>query len=172
MARPQSTDFPSSYSAYVSLVPEEEIVPVMTSELGRTSALLSGVSDRDASICHPPFTWTLKQVVGHLIDTERIFAYRALCFARGDIKPLPGFDESHYAQTAGSDERPLIDLAAEFEAVRKANLCLFRSLSTPNWLNRGLANGNEITVLALAYAIVGHERHHTAILRRRLARAD
>ncbi len=95
--------------------------------------LLSGVAERDASVCHPPYTWTIKQVVGHLTDTERIFGYRALRFARGDATPLPGFDENHYAQVAESDQRPLAALAAEFEAVRKSHLCLFENLPAHAW---------------------------------------
>ena len=132
-------------------------------------ALLSGVADKDASVCHLPYTWTIKQVVGHLTDCERVFGYRALRFARGDRTPLPGFDENNYARFAESDQRSLHDLAAEFEAVRKSHLYLFHNLPPDAWKQRGSANGNDVSVRALAYVIVGHERHHTAILRQRLA---
>ena len=128
MARPEPSEYASQYGEYVALVPEDDIVSAMRAELGRTLAFLSGIADRDATICHPPYTWTIKQVVGHLTDCERIFGYRALCFARGDTMPLPGFDENNYAQSAGSDQRPLADLAAEFEAVRKSHICLFQNI--------------------------------------------
>jgi DinB superfamily len=170
MARPETTEYASHYGPYVTLVPEDDIVAAMKTEIAQTLAFLSAVADRDASICHPPYTWTIKQVVGHLIDTERIFGYRALRFARGDTTPLPGFDENRYAEVAGSDQRPLVALANEFEAVRKSHLWLFQSLPASAWKKRGIANANEpISVRAIAFVIVGHERHHTTILRRRLA---
>jgi catechol 2,3-dioxygenase-like lactoylglutathione lyase family enzyme len=169
MARPGPTEHAPYYSQYIALVPEEDIIAAMRSELDRTVTLLSGVAASDASVCHAPYTWTINQVVGHLIDTERIFGYRALRFARGDATPLPGFDETSYAQSAASDQRPLDDLAAEFEAVRNSHLHLFGGLPANAWKERGTANGVEISVLALAFIIVGHERHHAAIVRQRLS---
>jgi hypothetical protein len=168
MARPETNEYTSSYGNYVKLVSEDDIVAAMRSELVKTLALLNGVADRDASVCHPPYTWTIKQVVGHLNDCERVFGYRALRFARGDTTPLPGFDENNYARFAESDQRPLSDLAAEFEALRSSHLWFFQNLPATAWMQRGSANNNEVSVRALAYTIVGHERHHTAILRRRL----
>ncbi len=169
MAVPQASEYASNYAEYVALAPEVDILAAMKFELDRTVALLSGVTDRDSSVCHPPYTWTIKQVVGHLADTERIFGYRALRFARGDMTPLPGFDENHYAQSARSDQRPLRDLTAEFEALRTSHIALFQNLPADAWDQRGIASGSEISVRAIAYVIVGHERHHTAIIRERLA---
>jgi DinB superfamily len=169
MPRPGPVDYAPHYGEYVALVPEDDILAAMRSQLSQTLVLLSGVADRDASVCHAPYTWTIKQVVGHVTDTERIFGYRALRFARGDATPLPGFDENRYAQLADSDRRPLAALATEFEAVRKSHLCLFENLSATAWKQRGTANGDNVSVHAIAYIIVGHERHHTAILRQRLA---
>jgi hypothetical protein len=168
MARPETTEYAPHYGTYVSLVPEDDILAAMRSELARTLTFLSGVAEQEASVCHPPYTWTIKQVVGHLIDCERIFGYRALRFARADSAPLPGFDENHYAQVAESDRRPLATLAAELDAVRKSHLCLFENLPAQAWTQRGIANDNEMSVRAIAYAIVGHERHHMSILRQRL----
>ena len=169
MARPETSEYATYYGTYLAHVPEDDVLAAMRLELDRTIALLSGVADRDASVCHPPYTWTIKQVVGHLIDTERVFGYRALRFARADATPLPGFDENHYARFAESDQRLHGELAREFEAVRRSNLFLFQHLPATAWSRHGIANGNEITVRALAYIIVGHERHHTSILRQRLA---
>ena len=168
MARPDTTEYAPQYGQYLALVPEDDILAAMRSEIGRTMTFLSGVAERDASVCHAPYTWTIKQVVGHLIDCERIFGYRALRFARGDSTPLPGFDENPYVQSAESDQRPLATLGAELEAVRKSHLCLFENLPAHAWTRRGIANDNEMSVRAIAYAIVGHERHHMSILRQRL----
>jgi hypothetical protein len=156
----------------VDLVPEGDIVAAMRSEVARTLELLDGVTEEVASVCHPPYTWTTKQVVGHLIDAERIFGYRALRFGRGDATPLPGFDENAYVQAANFDQCLVGDLAAEFQAVRQSSLSLFQNLSPARWSQRGHANGQDLSVRALAYIIVGHERHHVAILRQRLARSS
>jgi len=170
MARPEPSEYAPYHNNYVALVPEEDVKAALESQLGETLAVLSGIAEKDATVCHPPYTWTIKQVVGHLVDTERIFGYRALRFARGDCTPLPGFDEHIYAQTANSDRRSLADLAAELGAVRKSHLLLFQSLPSSVWHLRGIANDNEVSVRALAYIIVGHERHHTNIVRDRLSR--
>jgi hypothetical protein len=169
MARPEPSEYASHYGTYVALVPEVDIFAAMRSELAQTMALLKRIADQEATVCHPPYTWTIKQVVGHLTDCERIFGYRALRFARGDATPLPGFDENTYARAAESDRRPLGDLAAEFEALRNSHLWLFQNLPATAWMKRGNSNSDEVSVRAIAYIIVGHERHHTAILRRRLA---
>jgi hypothetical protein len=169
MPRPHPSEYASSYGPYLALVPEEDILAAMASELARTLALLGAVPDEVARVCHPPHTWTTKQVVGHLADSERIFGYRALCVARGDSTSLPGFDENAYAQAGDFDQCSLSDLVAEFQAVRQSCLCLFKNLSATRWSQHGTANGNDVSVRALAYIIVGHERHHTAILRQRLS---
>jgi hypothetical protein len=170
MARPDLDEYASFYVNYVALVPEEDILAALRSESAATRAFLDGVPEDQAGRKHPPYTWTVREVVGHLIDTERIFGYRALRIARGDETPLAGFDENAYAVAAESDRRPLADLAAEFEAVRLANLAFFAGLPEAAWSRRGVANGNPVSVRALAYMLVGHERHHGTILRRRLAK--
>ena len=170
MARPDPSEYAAYYETYVKLVPEEDILEAMRSELASTVEFLTSVSDREASICHPPYTWTAKQVVGHLTDAERIFGYRALRIARGDSTPLPGFDENAYVQTAQFDQHAVLDLVAEFQTVRQSQLSLFENLPTAAWNRRGIASGDQVSVRALAYIIVGHERHHTAILRQRLSR--
>ncbi len=156
MARPDSTEYAPYYTKYVELVPEDDIVTAMRSQLGETIALLEHVSEREACLHHHPYTWSIKDVVGHLTDSERVFAYRALRFARGDSTPLPGFDENSYVQVAQFDQQPLGDLLAGFEVVRRSSICLFQGLSDVAWSRRGIANGNDVTVLGLAYIIVGH----------------
>jgi hypothetical protein len=169
MVRPDSTEYAPDYTRYVDLAPEEDIVSAMRSQLGETVDLLKRISEREAHVHHPPYAWSIKDVVGHVTDSERIFSYRALRFARHDSTPLPGFDENPYVKVAQFDDQPLGDLVAGFEAVRQSSICLFRSLNDLAWRRRGIANGKDVSVRALAYIIVGHERHHMTIVRRRLA---
>ena len=168
MARPDRSEYAAYYEKYVALVPEEDIVEAMRSELASTVEFLSGVSEPDASVCHAPYTWTAKQVVGHITDAERIFGYRALRIARGDFTPLPGFDENAYVEAAQFDNHTLVDLVTEFQSVRQAQLNLFQHLPPSVWKRQGIANNDGVSVRGLAYIIVGHERHHLAILCRRL----
>jgi DinB superfamily len=172
MARPDASEFASAYAQYIALVPEGDIMLVVKSSTASTLALLAGIADTDAHVCHPPYTWTIAQVVGHLIDCERVFGYRALRFARADSTPLPGFDENTYAQSAAHDHIPLGSLVSEFEHLRRSHLAFFEHLPQEAWSRRGTANNAEVSVRALAYILVGHERHHVAILRKRLARAE
>jgi len=171
MPRPDPSEYAPYYERYVALVPEHEILTSMRSDLAETVSFLSGVPEEESCLRHPPYTWSVKEVVGHLTDSERIFGYRALRFARDDSTPLPGFDENSYARVAEFDRQPLRDLLAEFEAVRRSHLSLFGNLTDVAWTRRGTANGNGVSVRALAYIIVGHQRHHVAILRRRLSQA-
>jgi uncharacterized damage-inducible protein DinB len=117
---------------------------------------------------HPPYAWTIKQVISHLIDGERIFAYRLLRIARGDTTPLPGFDENEYAKTARTDQLKLGDLVNEFETVREATLSLLHNLPEEAWTRTGTANGFAVSARALAWIMVGHVNHHIVIIRKRL----
>jgi hypothetical protein len=171
IGRPDAAEYASFYAAYVGLVPEEDILGVLEAQLNDAVALLRGTSEDQANTRHPPYTWSVKEVVGHVTDTERVFGYRALRFARGDSTPLPGFDENSFAKTAGCDSWPLAELLAEFEAVRRSNLWLLRHLDATAWRRSGVANNNPVSVRALAYIIAGHSRHHQAILRKRLSQS-
>ncbi len=111
--------------------------------------------------------WTLKEVIGHMMDSERIFSYRALSIARGEKKLLPGFDENQYVLNGKFNERPLYDLTYEFRLIRESTLLLFRGFSSSILQNRGNANGSEITVLAIMYILGGHEKHHMNVLEER-----
>ncbi len=165
--RPAKDEFAPYYSMYIDLVPEGDIVGILSHQLEETLALLRGVSEEKAGFRYAPDKWSIKELIGHLNDTERIMAYRALRFARNDQKPLSGFEQDDYVSAAMSDKSSLADLASELEHVRKANIFLFRQLSNEAWQRRGLANDKEISVRALAYIIAGHERHHIEILRSR-----
>jgi DinB superfamily len=168
MPRPDPTEYAPDHGKYVALVPEDDVLAALEQELGATLALLRSVPEGQDCVRHPPYTWSTKEVVGHLTDCERVFGYRALRIARADATPLAGFDENAYARAADFDRHPLAELAAEFEAVRRSHLWLFRHQPEEAWARHGVANSSGVSVRAVAYILVGHERHHTAILRRRL----
>lgn len=165
--RPQDNEYASHYARYIQHVPDGDIVEMLEHQIADTLALLGGVSAERADHRYAPDKWSIKEVVGHVSDAERVFAYRALRFARNDQTPLPPFDENEFVRNAGFDRRTLPDLAAELEAVRRASVCLFRSLSDEELVRRGVASGHEITPRALAFIIAGHERHHAKLLRER-----
>jgi hypothetical protein len=169
MQRPETTEYAAFFGTYIDLVPEADILPAMHDQLPEVLGFLRGVPEAQANVCHPPYTWTVKEVVGHLTDGERVFGYRALRFARGDTAPLAAFDENPYVKAAAYARLALADVVSEYEAARRSNLWLFRNLPDTAWARSGTAGGNPVTVRALAYIIVGHTRHHTAILRKRLA---
>jgi len=168
MPRPAAGDFAPYYAKYIDLLPEDNILGVLTKQLDEFLALMRPVSEETGNVIHPPYTWSVKQVVGHLTDCERVFGYRALRFARGDTTPLPGFEENDYARTGGFDRLRLADLVSEFEAVRRSHLWFFRNLPAEAWDRAGMANNSRVTVRALAYILAGHVRHHGTILRKRL----
>jgi hypothetical protein len=171
MSRPDATDYAGAFEGYVSLVPEDDILATLRNELSSSLPFLRGIPESEAGKLHPPYTWTARQVVGHLIDSERIFAYRALRIGRGDPTPLAGFDENPYVQAGEFDRLPLADLVAEFETVRQGSQRLFEHFPAEAWKRKGMSNNGLISVRALAYIIIGHERHHLTILRRRMAHA-
>jgi len=167
ITRPDSTEYAQYFDKYISLVPEGEIVVTLSNQIEGTLSLIRGLSKDQGDLRYAPGKWSVKEVIGHLIDAERIFAYRALRFARNDATPLSGFDENSYVDNAGFGSRSLADLAEEFEHTRKSNVYLFKHLDGDSWLRRGAANNNEASVGALAYIIAGHELHHVGILRSR-----
>jgi hypothetical protein len=165
--RPQAGEFASYYSRYVDLATEDDIVAALDAQSHETATLLGGISEQQAARRYEPDKWSVKQLVGHVIDAERVFAYRALCIARGDTTPLPGFEQDPYVANAASDDRPIADLVEEFATVRKGNVMMLRALTEEAWNRVGTASDNQITVRALAFILLGHERHHVRILRDR-----
>ena len=172
MARPDASEYAPPYEKYISQVPEEDILSALRSEPAGPLSFLTNLPESQACVCHPPYTWTVKQVVGHLTDCERVFGYRALRFARGGSTSLPGFDENVYAKAAPLDGIPLGDLVTEFADLRRSHVAFFEHLSEDAWRCRGTANNATVSVRALAYILVGHERHHAAILRNRLSNVN
>ena len=167
MNRPDSTEYAPYFEKYVFQVADGEIVVTLGRQIESTLSLIRGLSEAQGDHRYAPGKWSVKEVIGHLIDAERIFAYRAMRFARKDATPLAGFDENSYVENASFGSRTLADLAEEFEHTRKSHLYLFKHLDSDAGLRRGHANNNEATVRALAYMIAGHELHHVDILRTR-----
>jgi uncharacterized damage-inducible protein DinB len=166
-ARPDTSEYAPFYHGYVMAVPEGDVVELLRSGGHELLEVIRRIPEERGGHRYGPDKWTIREVVGHLIDAERIFAYRALRFARGDQTMLPGFDENEFVKTAGSDQRTLSDLARELEAVRESTALLFESLPDDAWIRKGSANGKEMSVRALAYVAAGHPRHHLRILRER-----
>jgi hypothetical protein len=165
--RPDHTEYAPYYERYVSLVPEGDIASILEQQLEETLSLLASISETKAMHRYAAGKWSIKELVGHIIDGERIFAYRALRFARNDSNPLPGFEQDDYIRNAEFDSRTLADLVEEFNHLRRANIYLFKSLSSEAWHRRGIASENEVSVRALAYIMAGHITHHLEVLRSR-----
>ena len=165
--RPDRTEYDPYFSKYIDPVPDGDIVTILKSQIDNTLALLRNVSEEKAGEAYAPGKWSIKEVVGHLIDTERIFAYRALRIARNDRTPLAGFEQDDYVAATNFNARTLASLIEELSAVRSANIHLFKHFTEAEWLRRGTANQKEITTRALAYNIAGHEMHHVGILQSR-----
>jgi uncharacterized damage-inducible protein DinB len=165
--RPQAHEHDPYYSRYIDLVPQGNIVSILETQIGDTVALFDGVGEERAGASYEPGKWTVKEVVGHLSDTERIMAYRALRIARGDRRPIEGFDQDPYVRNANFGRHTLRTLVDELQIVRQASLALLRSLDAGDWTRRGTANNAEVTPRALAFIMAGHELHHRRILKDR-----
>jgi hypothetical protein len=165
--RPGATEYDPYYSRYIERVPEGDVLGTLGWQMGDTLAFIRGLPESAGDSRYAPGKWSVKEVIGHIADTERIMAYRALRIARGDTTPLAGFEQDDYVRAANFDRRPLAALASEFESVRNATLSFFRSLDEAALVRRGVANSVEVTPRALAYIIAGHERHHVDVLRTR-----
>ena len=169
---PAPKEYADYYGRYVALVSGRDILACLADELNETRQVLGRVPPELESHRYDEGKWTVRDIVGHLIDTERVFAYRAMSFARGDVGPLPGMDQDEWARTAQADATPLPDLSREFAQVRASTIALFSRLDSTALAQTGLASGVEFTVRALAYIIAGHEIHHRTILEERYRLAD
>lgn len=165
--RPIKSEYDPYYERYIKLVPEEDILITLDQQLSETQILLRSISEQHGSFRYEPGKWSVKEVLGHLIDSERIMSYRALRIARGDRTPIPGFEQDDYVKNGAFDERSVPSLGREFEQVRRSTISLFRNLEPEAWERRGTANNVEVSVRALAYIVAGHELHHKALLKDR-----
>ena len=164
--RPAKNDYASYYETYISKV-DDDVLSQLENQLKETQSFLATIPKEKENYCYAEGKWTIKEVVGHIIDTERVMAYRALCISRGEKQSLPGFDQDDYIKTSDFNKRKLSDLAEELMLVRRSNLLMFKSFDENKLLKRGLANNKEVTVLALMFICAGHEKHHMNILKER-----
>ena len=155
------------FGTYIDKVPDGDVVSVLETGIGTTRKLLGSVSEERGGYRYAEGKWSLKEVIGHMSDTERIFTYRLLTFARGDAGPQPGFDETSYTPAQESDRVPLAWLLDEFVAVRAATLALLKVLPPESWERKGVASEHPLSVRASAWIIAGHEIHHRRVLEER-----
>jgi len=165
--RPQPTEYAPYHETYVGKVSADDILSFLQQQLDSMTVLMKSIDEVTGNHRYEPGKWSVKEVLGHITDSERVFAYRALVFARGDKTPLPGFDQDTWATHANYVNLPVRDIAAEFEFVRRSTIALFRHLDTEAWGRQGTANNKEITTRAVAYIIGGHTQHHLDILNAR-----
>ena len=164
IARPEPDEYSPYHVRYISLVPGNDILGTLEAQRRQTLILLSGRDDKEGDFRYAPGKWSVKEVLGHVCDAERIFTYRALRISRADRTPIEGFEQDDYVRNGPFANRPIAELIEDYIAVRRATLTLFRNLDEQAWTRRGIANGNEVSVRALAYMIAGHEVHHRRIL--------
>jgi len=167
IARPAPTEYVPHFARYIDLVPDGDVLDLLRRQVDETASLVGKLSDRDADYRYAEGKWSIKEVVGHIADTERIFVYRALCFARREAAGLPGFDENAYVRHANFSARSLKDLLSDLRTARAATVSFLSGLDEEALMRRGTANQREYTVRAIAYIIAGHERHHAGIVAER-----
>lgn len=165
--RPNPGDYNPYYETYIKEVEGDDILKILNEQNKQTQEVLNSFSELRGNYRYADGKWTVKEVVGHLLDTERVFAYRALCIARGEKKSLPGFEQDDYVREGNFNSRNLPDLNYEFRLLRESNLLTFRSFSEDMLNKRGTANESPVTVRAILWIIAGHEKHHVNILRER-----
>lgn len=165
--RPSKGDYGDYYQKYIDLVPGDDIFRVLVEQNVESQNVLNSFSESKGNHSYAEGKWTVKEVIGHMMDVERIFAYRALCIARGDFNPLPSMDQDAYVKNGNFNKRQLFDLNYEYRLVRESNILLFGSFDKSVLTNRGIASGYEVTVLALMWMTAGHEKHHLNVLMER-----
>ena len=166
---PDRSEYAEYYGTYIDRVPDGNITEYLDSQIAEFRKVLDSIDESTASVLHEPYTWTIKQVVGHLIDAERVFGYRALRFASGDTRPIIGMEQNPWVDNSDYNTPTLAQLTEELEHSRRANLCFFRRIKPEAWDRKAAADGNDMTVRALAYCLVGHIIHHLEIIKSRVA---
>ena len=165
--RPVPGEFDPFYQAYIDRVTSESIMDALEEQRYEIMGFLGSLDKSTAEYSYEPEKWTIKEVLGHIVDTERVFATRALCFARRETKPLPGFEQDDYVREGGFEHRSLASLTREFEAVRQSTESLFSGFDQAQWECSGTANDARMSVRAVAYIVVGHASHHMSVIRER-----
>jgi len=167
MTRPEKTEYDPYYEKYVSLVPDTDIVAALAAQPTELQDIFIALPEEKGTYAYAEGKWSLKEVISHLIDAERIFAYRALRISRGDETPIEGFEQDGYIENSHANDRSFGDLLEEFNLLRRANLLLFNNLRDDGWSRLGTASGAGVSVRALAHIMAGHVLHHVNVLRER-----
>lgn len=167
MRRPEKNEYGEWYAGYVSSITETDIVGVMTEQIDEIAERYGSIDEEKGTIKYAEDKWTIKELLGHIIDAERVFAYRLHRFSHGDATPLSSFDQDTYVANGRSNDRTFADLIEEFVAQRRSNVALVRSFREEDWNLTGIASDNPVTVRALAFIMAGHVRHHSRILKER-----
>jgi hypothetical protein len=165
--RPTEAEYAPFYARYLSLVPEEDLLEALEVQPAWLRGRLAGVPTERETRRYEPGKWSVRQVVGHMSDVERVLGYRAFCISRGETAALPGFDEKAYVAGSRYEDRPLADLTTDFTRAREANLVVLRQLDPEAWMRQGVANGSPVSVRALGFILAGHARHHVRVLESR-----
>lgn len=164
MTRPQTSEAADYYFKYIDLVTSDDIVPVFEQQMGEMLQFFSGISEEQSLHSYEPGKWTIREVLNHVNDGERVFAGRGFWFARGFTDPLPSFDQDISVQMAHANNTSWADLVEEFKYLRLATISLFKSLPAEAWDRTGVASDNPVSVRAIAYIIAGHVAHHRRVL--------
>lgn len=165
--RPKAEDHIPYFSRYIELVPERDVISALENDQDAFLSFIKSIPESKADYAYAPGKWTVKQVINHVIDTERIFSYRALCFARGEKQTLPSFEENDYAANANLSNTDLLMLAQEFDVVRRATVFLFKQLGEKELLSKGTTPSGVSNVLSLGFTICGHGKHHVNVMKER-----
>ncbi|MEO6326179.1 MAG: DinB family protein [Thermoanaerobaculia bacterium] len=165
--RPSETEYAAPFARYVARVPEVDVVSVLEKQGQQVVAALGGLPDEKGGFRYAPGKWSVRELVGHVLDAERVFGHRVHHIARADPAPLPGFEENDYAAVAQHDRFPLASLLAEFESLRRSHVLMLRHLDAEAWSRMGVANESPVSMRALVFIMAGHVRHHFAVLAER-----
>ncbi|MEO6333484.1 MAG: DinB family protein [Pyrinomonadaceae bacterium] len=167
MNRPDKTEYAPYYERYVSLVTPTDVMSMLGEQTTQLQDILNGMPEEKGEFRYAEGKWSIKELLGHVIDGERMFAYRVLRISRGDATPIEGFEQDGYIENANSNHRSLADLLEEFSLLRRANMIFFKNLDGDGWSRIGTASGATVSVRALGYIMAGHVEHHLGILKER-----
>ena len=167
LKRPHPSEYGDAYAHYLASAPEGDLLALLRAQATEVAALFGPLTETQGAHRYAPGKWSLKDLLQHLSDAERIFTYRCLRIGRGDATPLPGWEEDDYALAAKADARAVADLLADFQATRLAGLELFRSLPEAAWANKGTSNGKTLSARVIPFVCLGHAAHHLAVIRER-----
>ena len=169
LMRPSAAEYAEYYGLYIKRVPDGDILTLLENQIAEFTGALSAVTEAQAGVLHTPYTWTIKQVVGHLIDVEKVFGYRAHRFACNDLRPIIGMEQNDFVDNLDYKSTPLSDLVIELKCSRRSNLYFLKRIPPTAWSRTGTADGKTMSVRAIAYCLVGHVTHHLEIIEKRLA---